>query len=321
MEDKNEIQRTESPLTSAVALAQADNNIDVAKLTELFSLQERWEANEAKKAYTVAMAEFKKNPPEIFKDQTVSFGDTRYNHASLNNVTTLINKALSEHGLTASWSQGQDNNAIKVTCKITHILGHSDETSLSAPPDKSGKKNDIQAIGSTVTYLQRYTLLALTGLATRDQDDDGAGADQSPPGVPRPTEQEQEILDAICKKLPQIKGKKVNGAKVAAILYAAKGAYPSQRQQVGPAAEYLVKKNKPEMYVNATKAEAEKQKAELAAVEEAERTAKEKFGKETEEPEPKYVCDECEEKFVKPKPNGLCPACLSDKIHERETVT
>ena len=59
-----------------------------------------------------------------------------------------------------------------VTCKITHELGHSEETSLSAPADSSGSKNAIQAIGSTITYLQRYTLLALTGLATHEQDDD-----------------------------------------------------------------------------------------------------------------------------------------------------
>ena len=60
-----------------------------------------------------------------------------------------------------------------VTCKITHVKGHSEETTLSAPSDTSGSKNAIQAIGSTITYLERYTLLALTGLATSEMDDDG----------------------------------------------------------------------------------------------------------------------------------------------------
>ena len=180
METKNEIQKTESPLMAAAALVQKDGNMDVGKLKELLDLQERWEANEAKKAYVQAMSEFKENPPEILKDKKVSYKDVKYSHSSLHNVTACINKALSEHGMTASWVTSQDNGSVKVTCEITHVMGHSEITCLSAPPDTTGSKNAIQAIGSTVTYLQRYTLLALTGLATHDQDDDGAGSGEPP---------------------------------------------------------------------------------------------------------------------------------------------
>ena len=62
---------------------------------------------------------------------------------------------------------------IRVTCVLSHILGHSERVTLQASPDQSGGKNNIQAVGSTVTYLERYTLLAVTGLATAEQDDDG----------------------------------------------------------------------------------------------------------------------------------------------------
>jgi len=188
---KNEIQKTESPLTAAAELVKANGNMEVGKLKELLDLQERWDAGQAKKAYVQAMSDFKVNPPEILKDKTVGYKDVKYSHASLHNVTSCINKALSEHGLTASWVTSQDNGSIKVTCKITHILGHSEETCLSAPPDNTGSKNVIQAIGSTVTYLQRYTLLALTGLATYDQDDDGkAGASKE-----TPKDKQNEIVD------------------------------------------------------------------------------------------------------------------------------
>ncbi len=63
-------------------------------------------------------------------------------------------------------------------CTITHELGHSESTSLTANPDISGSKNAIQAIGSTISYLERYTVLALTGLATKDMDDDGVSSAQ-----------------------------------------------------------------------------------------------------------------------------------------------
>lgn len=150
---------------------------DLDKLEKLLQIQERWEANEAKKAYHEAMAAFKADPPKIDKDKSVSFGAGKaaYKHASLYNVTQKISAALSKHGLSASWTTKQ-NGAILVTCKITHVKGYSEETTLSAPADVSGSKNSIQAIGSTITYLCRYSLLCLSGLATFDQDDDGQAA-------------------------------------------------------------------------------------------------------------------------------------------------
>lgn len=39
--------------------------------------------------------------------------------------------------------------------------------------DPSGSKNAIQAIGSAVSYLRRYTLLGVLGMATSDGDSDG----------------------------------------------------------------------------------------------------------------------------------------------------
>lgn len=140
-------------------------------LEKLLTLQERYEANEARKAYHVAMADFKANPPKIDKDKTVKYKDVKYNHASLANVVEKITIELSKHGLSASW-RTQQNGQIIVTCKITHILGHSEETSLSALADTTGSKNSIQAIGSTISYLERYTLLSILGLATYDLDDD-----------------------------------------------------------------------------------------------------------------------------------------------------
>ena len=233
---ENEIQKTEpvSPLATAAQLCQTNEGMDVGKLKELLELQERWEATQAKKAYMEAMTAFKATPPEILKDRHVNYqtskGITDYNHASLANVTSTINLELSKHGLTASWITSQDNGSVKVTCKITHVQGHSEITCLSAAPDATGSKNAIQSIGSTVTYLQRYTLLALTGLATHDQDDDGNAGDAGEKGIEfvPPTEKEQEILNDIAENLidsiPQ--GKFLDESKIAALLYGEFRSYP-----------------------------------------------------------------------------------------------
>jgi hypothetical protein len=54
-----------------------------------------------------------------------------------------------------------------------------ESVSLTGQPDTGPGRNAIQAIGSTITYLQRYTLMAITGTAASDQDDDGKGSARS----------------------------------------------------------------------------------------------------------------------------------------------
>lgn len=163
-----------------------EKGADVAQLERLMDLQQRWEADQARKAFVRALAEFKANPPRIVKNKHVAFpskgGRTEYDHATLDQVSETIGRALSDYGLSHTWKveQDPDSAAVKVTCVLTHELGHSEQVTMRAMPDDSGGKNLIQQIGSTVTYLQRYTLLSATGLAAADQDDDGAAAGSPP---------------------------------------------------------------------------------------------------------------------------------------------
>lgn len=142
-------------------------------LEKLMDLQERWQKNEAEKEFNLALSEFAQKSPKILKDSVVSFGSgkTSYKHATLSNVVSAIQPVMSELGLSHRWKTSQNEHGISVECIITHKSGHSESTSLTAPSDNSGSKNAIQAIGSTVTYLQRYTLLSALGLAVFEDDD------------------------------------------------------------------------------------------------------------------------------------------------------
>lgn len=166
---------------ASMMMAAISKGMELDKLEKFMELQERFEQNEARKAYHEAMAAFKENPPEIEKDKHVFYstqkGNVDYRHASLANVCNKINSSLAKHGLSSKWEPVQAENGITVTCTITHKMGHSESTSLSAAPDLTGSKNSIQAVGSTISYLERYTLLALTGLATTDMDNDGGKAE------------------------------------------------------------------------------------------------------------------------------------------------
>ena len=193
-EKAKELARTDEATTPAQLLSIAvSQGADLEKMEKLMELQERWEKNEARKAYMVAMNAFKKDPPSLFKNMEVSYGTTSYRHASLDHVSNEVGAALAKHGLSHHWNTEQlEGGTIRVTCVITHDLGHSESVSLQAGADQSGSKNNIQAIGSTVTYLQRYTLLSATGLAVKGQDDDGGGAD------PVEVITEKQVADLEC---------------------------------------------------------------------------------------------------------------------------
>lgn len=177
--ENNDLVLTEVALATPSLLELAiTKGADLATIEKLMDLQERHERNEARKAFTVAMAAFKADPPKIYKDKKVSFatskGRTEYEHATIGNVVGLLSAAMGRHGLSHGWTTTQDKGAISVTCTITHVMGHSESTTLTAAADESGGKNSIQAVASTVSYLERYTLLAITGQATNDIDNDGA---------------------------------------------------------------------------------------------------------------------------------------------------
>jgi hypothetical protein len=153
---------------------------DIVQIEKLMELQMRWEANEARKAFNLALSKFKALGITVGKNAKVSYktdkGLTEYSHASLGNVCDVTGPRLGQFGLSARWETSQEADKIRVTCILAHEAGHSEKVWLESGRDSSGGKNNIQALGSTVSYLERYTLLAITGTATANQDDDGRGA-------------------------------------------------------------------------------------------------------------------------------------------------
>lgn len=154
-----------------------ESNADLDRLERLMQLQERWEAKEAKKAYDAAFAAFKAEAVTILKNKKVTDGPLRGKaYAELHEVVNTVTPALSKHGLSSSWRLTKDDKDwIEVTCYLRHVAGHEESVSMGGPPDTGGAKNAIQARASTKSYLERYTLKAITGLSEQEDDDDGNG--------------------------------------------------------------------------------------------------------------------------------------------------
>ena len=186
------VQKAESvPANVAPMTSQADRLVemaiqsgaDIERLDKLLDLKERYDREEARKQFTAALADFKSEDVQIVKDKGVGYTNkdgsfTGYKHATLGNVVGTAVPHMSKHGLSHRWNVVQTQGSITVTCILTHKGGHSEEVSMFAAPDDTGKKNSIQQVASTVTYLERYTFLSITGLAVEDQmDDDGVKAE------------------------------------------------------------------------------------------------------------------------------------------------
>ena len=170
-----------SPMGMMLAAMQQGATLE--QVEKMMDLQERWEHREAEKAFNDALAAFKAEAVEVIKRREVDFtsakGRTSYKHAELSDVVEAVGPALSKHGFSWSWKTHQEGGIIRVTCILKHRQGHSDSVYLEAGADQSGNKNSIQAIASTVTYLQRHTLKAITGVSEKGEDTDGAQADSA----------------------------------------------------------------------------------------------------------------------------------------------
>ncbi len=172
-----------SETASILAMLQrvaTDPTVSLERVEQAFVFYEKVQASQARRAFDAAMAAAKAEIPVIAKNRTVDFtsqkGRTHYRHEDLAEIARTVDPILAKHGLSYRFRVTSDPSApVTVTCIISHADGYFEETTLSAGRDDSGGKNAIQSIGSSITYLQRYTLKAALGLAAAT-DDDGKAA-------------------------------------------------------------------------------------------------------------------------------------------------
>lgn len=160
---------------ASMMMALMDRGASLEQISQMMDLQERHERREAEKAYNVAFAAFKAEAVRIIKGREVTDGPLRgKTYAELHNVVDAVTPALSRNGLSASWKLTKDDKDwIEVTCTLKHVGGHAESVSMGGPPDAGGAKNALQARASTKSYLERYTLKAICGVAEGGDDTDG----------------------------------------------------------------------------------------------------------------------------------------------------
>lgn len=213
------------PLARIAAMSPAEmlstaieRGASIEVLEKLFTLHDRFELNEARKAFSAAISLAKSEIKPVIRSRSAHNGK----YADLASIQEHVDPILSRYGLSYRFRTTQpDKGTVIVTCIVEHSAGHNEETSLTSGLDNSGNKTPVQMIGSTATYLQRYTLNAALGLSASHDDDGGSPPVRSMlPSEPVKTidkTDEQVIESALLLLPPETRDTVLKRAKVAKI--------------------------------------------------------------------------------------------------------
>jgi len=103
--------------------------------------------------------------PEVHADSTNPFHKSKY--ASLNAHLSLVKPIFAKHGLAILQMPIGKSDAVGVTTTIIHKDGGSISTDAYIP---CGQGLKAQEAGSIYSYLRRYAIAAVAGIATDDDD-------------------------------------------------------------------------------------------------------------------------------------------------------
>ena len=180
-----------APMDSAEALiAQGiEKGISVDTMERLLAMRRELRAERAKEAYDRAMAGFQSKCPTIVKTKAVKTksGAIAYRYAPIESIIDQVKHLLQKYGFSYTTGMELMQGGVKVTCRVTHTRGHTEESSMEVP---FGNKTDImsqsQVAAAATTFAKRYAFCNAFGIMTGDEDTDAKDTDGDPLAPARP---------------------------------------------------------------------------------------------------------------------------------------
>lgn len=159
------VQRQPSTLEIFATLAR-DPAIPLDRIRQLLDMQREAERWDAEKAFIAAFARLKF--PTIKK--SAKGHNSKY--APYEQIQAIIDPILAAEGFTLSFTSGEITaQGIPIHGTLSHVQGHSRQGVMYLPRDKSGSMNEIQGVGSTTSYGQRYVAKMMLNLRFVGDDD------------------------------------------------------------------------------------------------------------------------------------------------------
>lgn len=200
-----------------------EKGASIETVERMVALAKDIRAEQAKSAYYDAMSDFIRQCPAIPKSakariNTRSGGGYSYSYAPLDKIMEIIGPIMGKLGLSASYRIQQEPGIVTAICRITHELGHFEESGPVTMPIVVSRRddgtsygaNEAQCVGIAISYARRYALLAITGLAPQGDDSDAGEPKQE-------VQQPRRASETKTAPKPAVESKGTISGKIASI--------------------------------------------------------------------------------------------------------
>ena len=154
-------------------------NLD--KLEKLLALQERYEANEARKLFASSFAIAQEKIAVVVK--TKLNPQTHSKYADLGNIIESAKPVYTKEGFSMIFYEGETKvpENIRICVDVLHTAGHQKTYFYDVPLDGVGIKGNpnmtkIHGKSSSAAYGRRYLMSMVWNIPTKDDDGNAAGA-------------------------------------------------------------------------------------------------------------------------------------------------
>lgn len=162
---------------AVISQLAANPNVNPENVSKWLEMYERLDARHREKSFKEALARLQADLPQIERNGVIQFhsgGGIRY--AKLEDIDKVIRPMLEKEGFAFSFgSQSQDGKLFEITATLSHREGHSKEYRIQLPIDTHKSRNDVQAVGSTLSYAKRMLIKMALNIIEKGEDDDGKG--------------------------------------------------------------------------------------------------------------------------------------------------
>lgn len=170
----------EGRLMQAIIQAASDKDMDVSKMERLYAMHKEAQAHRAMIDYSNAMTRVQNAMPKIRKNKYNA--QTKSYYADLANVLSEAAPVYTKEGFSLSFGQAEcpTEGCVRVTCRVSHVGGHSEDYFYDNPIDDAGiqgtkNKTPTHGRSSAVSYAQRYLTKMVFNLILEGEDNDGNG--------------------------------------------------------------------------------------------------------------------------------------------------
>lgn len=174
--------QSETSATLQVLLhAARDPNVKPENLEKFLAMHRELLADQRKEQFNAAMSRLQPRLPRIKKGGKIEIVDKITGQvkqstpfARYEDIDRAIRPLLQEEGFSISFNtEERTGGGLIVHARLAHAAGHSETSSMPLPIDTSGSKNNIQGMGSALSYGKRYLVCAMLNIVAEGEDNDG----------------------------------------------------------------------------------------------------------------------------------------------------